>query len=147
MSMLDQLRKEKMEAYKNKDTVKNGVLSLLVAAMLLKEKESHEAISEEDAMTIIQKELKQTKESLLATPASREDLIALEKQKIALLESYLPKQMSLEEVKQAIVLFAKDNEIELTVKNKGVLIKGVMALLKGKSDGKVVNEALAGLIQ
>ena len=91
MSMLDRLRKEKMEAYKNKDTVKNGVLSLLIAAMILKEKESHETISDEEALVIIQKELKQTKESLHSTPASREDLIQLETKKIELLESYRSK--------------------------------------------------------
>lgn len=146
MSMLDRLRKEKLEAYKNKETVKNGVLSLLIAAMILKEKESHAPITEDDALTIIQKELKQTRDALQATPDSREDLIALEQQKIAILESYLPKQMTLEEVKQAILAMVQEEQLELNVKNKGVIIKKAMELLKGKSDGKSVNTALSELL-
>ena len=146
MSMLDQLRKEKMEAYKNKETIKNGVLSLLIAAMILKEKESHAALTDEDALTIIQKELKQTRDALEATPANREDLITLEQQKIAILEGYLPKQMTLEEVKQAILAMTQEEQLELTVKNKGVIIKKAMEALKGKSDGKTVNMALGELL-
>ncbi len=146
MSMLDQLRKEKMEAYKNKETIKNGVLSLLIAAMILKEKESHAPLTDDDALTIIQKELKQTRDALEATPANREDLITLEQQKIAILEGYLPKQMTLEEVKQAILAMVEAEQLELNVKNKGVIIKKAMEALKGKSDGKTVNVALGELL-
>lgn len=146
MSMLDQLRKEKMEAYKNKETIKNGVLSLLIAAMILKEKESHAPLTDDDALTIIQKELKQTRDALEATPANREDLITLEQQKIAILEGYLPKQMTLEEVKQAILAMVEAEQLELNVKNKGVIIKKAMEALKGKSDGKTVNMALGELL-
>lgn len=147
MSMLDQLRKEKLEAYKNKDTVKNGVLSLLISAMSLKEKETHQPLTQEEEFAIIQKELKQTKESLAATPADRTDLIAQEEAKVAILESYLPKQMTLDEVMQAIRDFASQQGVEISAKNRGVLIKGVMAALQGRTDGKMVSEALGKLLQ
>lgn len=63
MSFLDTLRKDKMEALKNKDTVKNGVCSLLISAIALKEKEGHAELSDDEAMRYVQKELKQTERS------------------------------------------------------------------------------------
>ena len=58
--LLTQLRKENMQAMKDKDTLKKGVLSLLISAIALGEKEKGETLSKEDELTYVQKELKQT---------------------------------------------------------------------------------------
>ena len=68
--LLTQLRKENMQAMKDKDTLKKGVLSLLISAIALGEKEKGETLSKEDELTYVQKELKQTKETLAETPAA-----------------------------------------------------------------------------
>ena len=91
--LLTQLRKENMQAMKDKDTLKKGVLSLLISAIALGEKEKGETLSKEDELTYVQKELKQTRETLAETPADRAELIAETEKKIAILEAYLPKQI------------------------------------------------------
>lgn len=146
MSFLDTLRKDKMEALKSKDTVKNGVCSLLISAIALKEKESHTELSDEDAMSYVQKELKQTRETLSLTPTDRTDLIEETKRKIEILEAYLPKQMSQEELHEAILKIIDEKQLERSNKSKGILIKETLARYPGKTDGKAVNQALAEIL-
>ena len=147
MSFIDRLRKDKMTAMKEKDPVKNGVLGLLISPMVLYEKENKVTISDEEALTFIQKELKQTKETLATTPSNRLDLIEETKKKIEIIESYLPKQMTLEEVKTALNELINEKGIEISVKNKGMMIKEMMAKYKGVTDGKTVNAAVAEILK
>ena len=147
MELLTQLRKEKMQALKDKDHVKNGVCSLLISAIALAEKEAGEPLTLEQELTYVQKELKQTKDSLAQTPASREDLIAETKRKIEIIEAYLPKQMSEEELDAALNALVEELNLEKTVKNKGTFIKEMMARYKGKTDGKSVNMAVGRLLK
>ncbi len=147
MSFLDTLRKDKMEALKNKDTVKNGVCSLLISAIALKEKEGRAVLSDDEAMSYVQKELKQTKETLSLTPADRTDLIAETERKIEILEAYLPKQMSSDELKAAILEILEEKQLERSNKSKGILIKETLARYPGKTDGKAVNQTLAILLK
>ena len=141
MSFLDTLRKDKMEALKNKDTVKNGVCSLLISAIALKEKEGHAKLSDDEAMSYVQKELKQTKEALSLTPADRMDLIEETKRKIEILE------MSADELQAAILEILEEKQLERSNKSKGILIKETLARYPGKTDGKAVNQALAQLLK
>ena len=134
--LLTTLRKDKMQALKEKDTVKNGVCSLLISAIALAEKESGKPLSEEEELTYVQKELKQTKDSLAQTPASRPDLIAETQRKIAIIEAYLPAQMSEAELNEAVSALMAELQLEPVVKNKGMLIKEMMARYQGKTDGK-----------
>ena len=94
MSLLTTLRKDKMQALKDKDTVKNGICSLLISAIALAEKEAGQPLSAEEELAYVQKELKQTKDTLAQTPASRPELIAETQRKIEIIEAYLPAQMS-----------------------------------------------------
>lgn len=66
MSFLDTLRKDKMEALKNKDTVKNGVCSLLISAIALKEKEGHAELSDDEADEICTERVKADERSFIA---------------------------------------------------------------------------------
>ena len=100
--LLTQIRKDNMQAMKARDTVKKGVCSLLISSIALAEKESGKTLTKDEELTYVQKELKQTKETLETIPASRPELIEETKKKIAIIESYLPAQMSEEEVRKAI---------------------------------------------
>ncbi|MBQ1354918.1 MAG: GatB/YqeY domain-containing protein [Solobacterium sp.] len=144
--LLTQLRKENMQAMKDKDTLKKGVLSLLISAIALGEKEKGETLSKEDELTYVQKELKQTKETLAETPADRTDLIAETEKKIAILESYLPQQMSEAEIKAAIEAIMQEKGLEPVKKAQGVIMKEMMEKYKGQTDGKTVNKVLAGIL-
>ncbi len=144
--LLMQLRKDNMQAMKDKDNIKKGVLSLVIASIALAEKEQNITLEEADELTYVQKELKQVRDSLAQTPSNREDLIKQEKQKIAILESYLPKQMDEEQIKEAILKIISENNLEKTKKSQGVIMKSMMANYKGLVDGKLVNKVLGEIL-
>ena len=68
MTLLETLRKDKMAAMKEKDSVKNGVLGLLISSANLQTKELHRDLTKEEEMAILTKELKQTNETLASIP-------------------------------------------------------------------------------
>lgn len=144
--LLKQLRKDNMMAMKEHDTVKKGVLVMVISAVALAEKEKGVELSKEDELTYVQRELKQTRDSLQQTPASRTDLIEETKKKIAILESYLPKQLSAEEIKEAIEKILNEKGLEPVKKSQGVVMKEMMAQYKGQVDGKLVNQVLGTLL-
>lgn len=144
--LLKQLRKDNMMAMKEHDTVKKGVLDMVISAVALAEKEKGVELSKEDELTYVQRELKQTRDSLQQTPASRTDLIEETKKKIEILESYLPKQLSAEEIKEAIEKIMSEKGLEPVKKSQGVVMKEMMAQYKGQVDGKLVNQVLGTLL-
>ena len=85
------LRADKMAALKEKNTVKNKVITMLMSGMTYKRKELGRDLTEQECLDVIAKELKQEKEAL-DMAAGREDKIAELQEEIAILESYLPKQ-------------------------------------------------------
>lgn len=144
--LLTQLRKDNMQAMKEKDTVKKGVLSLVISSIALAEKEGHTTLTKQQELTYVQKELKQTKDALAQTPASREDLIEENQKKIEILESYLPKQLSKEEIKAIILKLLEDNNLTPEKKNQGFVMKNIMATYQGQTDGKTVNAVLSEIL-
>lgn len=145
--LLTQLRKDNMQAMKEKDNLKKGVLSLVISAIALAEKESKEVLSKEDELTYVQRELKQTRETLAETPEDRTDLLEETKKKIEILESYLPQQLSEEEIKQAIEAIIQEHNLPLEKKSQGIIMKEMMAKYKGQTDGKTVNKVLGTILQ
>lgn len=145
MTLLETLRKDKMTAMKEKDSVKSGVLSLLISSANLQTKELHRDLTKEEEMAILTKELKQTNETLASIPSTREDLIQETKAKIAVIESYLPKQLTLDEVKQYIldkieIMKQNGEEVpELSPKNYNRMIMNELA---GQADGKMIAQAV-----
>lgn len=147
MTLLMQLRKDKMQALKDKDTIKNGVCSLLISAISLANKERGQELSDEEAMKFVQRELKQTKDTLAQTPENRSDLIEETKQKIAIIEAYLPKQMSDEEVRSAVSEIMQEKNLEASGKSRGILMKEMMSRYSGKTDGKTVSRIVQELLR
>ena len=94
-----------------------------------------------------QKELKQTRESLTETPADRTDLIEETKKKNEILESYLPRQLTEEEIKTAIESILTEKGLEPVKKSQGVVMKEIMAKYKGQTDGKTVNKVLSTILK
>ena len=140
------LRADKMAALKEKDTVKNKVITMLLSGLTYKHKELGRDCTEQECLDVIAKELKQEKEALELS-AGREDKIAELQAEIAILESYLPKQMSDDEVAAAVADIIARAGLETTVKNKGMIMRAVMGELKGKADGKVIGAAVDALLK
>lgn len=141
----EQLRAEKMKALKEKDTVKNGVITMLLSGMTYMKKEVCRELTDDECLQVIQKELKQVRESL-EMAKGREDTVKELSQQIAILESYLPAQMSAEEVAEKVKSIIAELGVEMVSKNKGVIMKNVMAQLKGKADGKMIGQVVDDLL-
>lgn len=141
---IETLRKDMVAAMKAKDKPRKEAISSLVSAV---KKAAIDAGCREDipadmVNSVILKEMKTVKEQIDTCPASREDLKTEYQFRYDVISEYAPKLLSPEEVKT--VLTEKFAEL-LATKNKGMIMKAVMAELKGKADGKVINQAVAEL--
>lgn len=147
MSKTDEVRKAMVEAMKAKDKETKDVLSLLLAALKNKAIDKRADLTEEEEVQVILKEIKQTKETLELTPADRTELIEETKKRIAVLEKFAPKMMDAEEVKAVIAGVLADLGIDApTGKDKGRIMKELMPKVKGKADGKLVNEIVSSFM-
>lgn len=144
MSKTDEVRKAMVEAMKAKDKETKDTLSLLLSALKNKAIDKRAELTEEEEVQVILKEIKQTKETMELAPADRTDIIEECKKRIAVLENYAPKMMDAEEIKAIIAGVLADLGIETpTGKDKGKIMKELMPKVKGKADGKLVNEIVA----
>lgn len=138
------LQSAMIAAMKAKDKPRKDAISALVSAV---KKAGIDAGCREDIPTsmvdqLILKELKSVKEQIDTCPDSRADLKDEYQFRYNVMQEFAPQQMSAEEVKA--VLQEKFAEV-LATKNKGMIMKTVMAELKGKADGKVINQVVAEL--
>ena len=138
------LQSAMIAAMKAKDKPRKDAISALVSAV---KKAGIDAGCREDIPTsmvdqVILKELKSVKEQIDTCPDSRADLKEEYQFRYNVMQEFAPQQMSAEEVKE--VLQEKFAEV-LATKNKGMIMKTVMAELKGKADGKVINQVVAEL--
>ena len=141
---LEELRKDMVAAMKARDKDRKDAISSLVSAVKKAaiDKGCREDVPAELVERVLIKELKTAKEQLDTCPADREELRAEYQKRYDVIAEYAPKMMSPEEVRSYI----EENFAELAAtKNKGQIMKAVMAVLKGKADGKVINETVAEL--
>ena len=147
MSKTDEVRKAMVGAMKAKDKDTKDTLSMLLAALKNKAIDKREDLTEEEEVQVILKEIKQTKESLELTPADRTDLIEEAQKRIAVLEKFAPKMMDADEIKAVVAGVLADLGIDApTAKDKGRIMKELMPKVKGKADGKLVNEVVGSLM-
>ena len=142
---LEVLQKEMISAMKARDKVRKDAISSLIAAVkkVAIDEGTRDDISEELVDRVILKELKSVKEQIDTCPDSRADLKEEYTASYEIISEFAPKLLSKEEIKQ--ILSEKFSEV-IATKNKGMIMKTVMAELKGKADGKVINEAVAELL-
>ena len=141
MSMIDVIRKEMMTAMKNKDKERKESLSMLLSALKNAQIDKREDLTEAEENTIIAKEIKQTKETMVACHSDRTDIIDECKARLAVLEEFAPEQMSEEQIEAEINAVLAELGIDApTMKDKGKVMKNLMPRVKGKADGKLVNQ-------
>ena len=141
---LEILQKDMIAAMKAKDKEKKDSIATLVSAVKKAGIDAgcREDIPEDMVNQAILKELKSVKEQIDTCPADRTDLLEQYRKRYELYQAYAPVMMSAEEVEA--YLTEKFAEI-LATKNKGQIMKLVMPELKGKADGKVINEVVGEL--
>jgi uncharacterized protein YqeY len=138
------LQKDMIAAMKARDKVRKDAISTLVSAAKKAaiDEGCRDDIKEELVNRVILKEMKSVKEQIDTCPAERTDLIEEYQTRYNIINEYAPQLMSAEEVKTC--LQEKFAEV-LATKNKGQIMKAVMGELKGKADGKVINQVVGEL--
>ncbi len=146
------IKSELKEAMKNKDiilmTVLRSLLSGFTNELIAQKKKPQDEISDELAMTVIKKAVKQRKDSIEQyTKGGRNDLAESEKVELEILEKYLPEMMSYDEIKK----IAESTKTELGIEDKtkiGILIGTVLKEIKtvgASADGSDVKEVVEKL--
>jgi hypothetical protein len=146
MSLQDQLNNDLKEAMKGGDKFRTQTLRTLKSAIKYAEIEAGNELDDQGLQAVIAKQAKQRRDSIEEfKKGGRDDLVENETAELAILESYLPEQMSKEEIKikaEAIVA-----ELGVTdMKGMGQVMKQLMIELKGQADGKVVNQIVRELL-
>ena len=144
MSKIDEVRADMVKAMKAKDKDTKETLSMLLAALKNKAIDKREDLTPEEETQEILKEIKQTKETLDMTPADRTEIIEECNKRLAVLEQYAPKMMDEAEIKEVVASVLAEMGLDApTAKDKGKIMKNLMPKVKGKADGKLVNEIVS----
>jgi uncharacterized protein YqeY len=150
MSKIEEVRGAMIAAMKAKDKVALETLRN-VKKVFLEAKTApgaNDTLTDDAALKIIQKLAKQGKDAAeIYVQQGRQDLADDELAQVKVLESYLPKQLSAEEVAEKVAALIEAAGLEPIVKNKGMIMKTVMGELKGKADGKVIGAAVDALLK
>ena len=144
MSKIDEVRADMVKAMKAKDKDTKETLSMLLAALKNKAIDKREDLTPEEETQVILKEIKQTKETLDMTPADRTEIIEECNKRLAVLEQYAPMMMDEAEIKEVVASVLAEMGLDApTAKDKGKIMKNLMPKVKGKADGKLVNEIVS----
>lgn len=147
MSIAEQIDKDYIQAYKAKDQVKLGTLRLLKTAAKNRQVELMRPLEDDDYMDVLLREVKQRQDSIEQyNAANRPDLAEKEAAEAAVLQGYLPSQLSEEELAEVVEKTVAPL-LDGGMKNMGRAISAIMAEYKGRVDGKAVSAAVKARLQ
>ncbi len=140
--LTDTLNQDLKAAMLAKDRVRTRTIRSLRAALLEKEIElrvgGEAEVSDEVAIAVLQKQAKQRRDSIEQfEKADREDLAVSEREELVVIQSYLPKQLSEEEIRREVLEVIEETDAS-SMKDMGRVMGPVMSRLKGKADGRIV---------
>ncbi|MEO2238909.1 GatB/YqeY domain-containing protein [Dorea sp. YH-dor226] len=144
MSKIEEVRADMVKAMKAGDKETKETLSMLLAALKNKAIDKRSDLTPEEETQVILKEIKQTKETLDMTPADRTEIIEECSKRLAVLEQYAPKMMDEAEIREVVSSVLAEMGLDApTAKDKGKIMKNLMPKVKGKADGKLVNDIVS----
>jgi len=146
MALKDNIREALSGALKRQQRVEVATLRLLLSEIKNAEIAQQKPADDNKVLDVISKEVKRRRESIEAfKKGNRSDLVAQEEAELAVLMSYLPEQMSREEI-MAAARQVVDAVGAKGPSDKGKVMSQLMPQLKGKADGKEVNEIVSELL-
>ena len=147
MSLKQKLQEDLKSSMKNKDNTKKSVVTLIRASIKQFEVDNRVELDDSQVIDIIAKLLKQTKDSLNEfKKAGREDLATQAEAEIEVLKEYLPQQLSEEELNEIVI--ATISEVWATsMKDMKQIMSSIMPKVKGRADGKLINELVRKNLQ
>ena len=133
-------------ALKSGDTVRRSVIRLVMAAIKNAEIARQSSLNDADILGIIAKDVRQHRESIEAfKQGDRPDLVAQEEAELAILDEYLPQQMTREEIVEAARLIIEEIGAQ-GPGDKGKVMPKLIAQLKGRADGREINTVVTELL-
>ena len=134
------------QAMISKDTIRRDVLRMTLSAFKQVEIDERRELSPEDTVTILQREIKKRRDSVdEAHKAGREDIAGSEASELVMLEGFLPQQLTRDEI-AVLVRAAIQQSGAASAKDMGKVMGVLMPQVKGKADGKLVNEVVRDLL-
>ncbi len=147
MELKEQLRADLTAAMRGNDTQRRDVLRMVLAAIKQVEIDSRVALDEAGVQDILRKQIKQRQESIADfTRAGRADDVARETAEAALIASYLPQMMTREEIEQLARAAIADTGVT-DAKGMGQVMSRLMPQVKGRADGRLVNDVVRDLLK
>ncbi|MFD0672073.1 GatB/YqeY domain-containing protein [Cohnella sp. GCM10027633] len=147
MNLAERLNEDMKQAMKDGNKFRLSTIRLVRAAIKNQEIELRRPLDDNETLSILSRELKQRRESLLEFKnAGREDLVSNVSAEIEIISEYLPRQLDEEEVK-AIVVQTMQETGASSKADMGKLMGALMPKVKGLADGKVVNGIVQQLLQ
>lgn len=142
----EELMKDLKDAMKEKNTIKKDTVQMVRAAILQIEKDKGIEVDDNKIIEIIAKEVKGKKDALVEfEKGGREDLIEQTNKEIEILEKYLPKQLSKEEITE-IVKEVINTLGATSMKDMGPVMKEAKAKIGAAADGRAINEVVKDLL-
>ena len=128
------------EAMKSKDSFRLSVIRMVKGAMQLAKPNPREELTDDDVITVISKQIKMRNDSIKEFEAAgRSDLVEQNKKEIEILNTYMPKQLSEEELTEIIDKVFEEVK-PTSQKDMGLIMKNISPLVKGKADMSLVNK-------
>ncbi len=138
--MRDDINRDMVAAMKSGDKDRLSTLRMLLSAIKYKEVDAKHQLGDEEVVSVLSTLIKQRQDSIEQfSKGGREDLVQKESKEVEVLKGYLPPQLSADEVRDIIKKAAQETGAS-GPKDMGKLMKAVMPLVKGKADGKLVND-------
>lgn len=143
MDLKERIKNDLIASLKSGDNLSRDVLRLLNSDIKNEEiRKKREKLSEEDILKVIKSNIKKRKDAIeLYKKGKREDLVRQEKGELEILQKYMPKQMSEEEIRKLVKKAVAESKAS-GVSNFGGIMKEVMQKAKGSADGKIISEIL-----
>lgn len=146
MSKIDVVRAAMVEAMKAKDKPRKDSLSMLLSALKNAQIDKRADLTEDEENAIVKKEIRQTQETYDSAPADRTDIKEEAAARLAVYKEFAPEDMNVEQITAVIREVLAELGIEKPSNaDKGKIMKLLMPRVKGKADGKLVNETLSAM--
>lgn len=146
MELKEQLRADVTAAMRSGDAMRRDTLRMVLAAIKQTELDSRVTLDDTGVQDVLRKQIKQRQESIDDfTKAGREQDVAHERAEIELIQAYLPQMMSREEVERLARAAIAETGVT-DAKGMGQVMSKLMPQVKGKADGRLVNDVVRGLL-
>ena len=140
MTLSERINNDLKEAMKSKDSFRLSVIRMVKGAMQLAKPNPREELTDDDVITVISKQIKMRNDYIKEFEAAgRSDLVEQNKKEIEILNTYMPKQLSEEELTEIIDKVFEEVK-PTSQKDMGLIMKNISPLVKGKADMSLVNK-------